>query len=547
MKKLAALTALLSGFSAYADNLEIVVENLANRRPAVNGIAPGSLIYVLPEVHVGSGISIHSYGDLTGLSLRIKPAGSLTERDITILPPASFIFFGLTAQLPVDLPLGDAELTFIDHDQASTPASVPIVSSSFGLFIKGGVSSEAPAIAQNIAVDGTPTLNQLTNAAHRGQVITLWGTGLGSPDGSTVEVDIGGKRAFPTYAGPFQGSPGTDQINVLIPDDTPTGCYVPVIVKAGTRSSNTASISIADRGAICDHPLNLSPDALATLDAGKSIPLSSITFESHVLQSPSDGTYSRQEFGLAQFVNADATSVAQVAGLTTTDEMLPSCRVIYDINLIDFVFGTSLDAGEKIIFTGPAGEELDLLPASFRGRYQSDQNPPDQLVRSSSPPPRYFEPGVWSVHVPGGSGVPLFDTQITLPQGIHWTNRDAWRTIDPRQDQMVAWDSVGMPGDAIVEVTLSTTYAIGPIVNGSGSASEVTAICRAATSAGQVTLPAEIIGQIAAVPRFVDLTRVIVTLVPRTPVLLSVPLVQGGVLAGAMGYRLSDFMPVHFR
>lgn len=110
----------------------------------------------------------------------------------------------------------------------------------------------------------------------------------------------------------------------------------------------------------------------------------------------------------------------------------------------------------------------------------------------------------------------------------------------------MTWDSVGVLGDALVEVTLSTLYSTGPIINGGGSASAVTALCKTAASTGRVTLPAEMVGQIGAVPSFPSATSVVVTLVPREPVLLSVPVVQGGVMAGTLGYRLSDFLAVQF-
>src|SRR5437016_5571848 len=103
MKKLVALTAVLCGAYAYGDSLEIAVTNLASHKPAINGIAPGSLIYIQPEFLTGRGIGFHFYNDLIGLSLRIRPAGTSSDREVTMLPPGPFQL-GLTAVLPIDLP-----------------------------------------------------------------------------------------------------------------------------------------------------------------------------------------------------------------------------------------------------------------------------------------------------------------------------------------------------------------------------------------------------------------------------------------------------------
>src|SRR5690606_13295011 len=97
---------------------------------------------------------------------------------------------------------------------------------------------------------GDQPLNATTASARPGQVVVLWGTGLGAVDGgddrppgetgavvdlqasSQVEVWVGGARATNIlYAGRSPGFAGLDQINFIVPPDAARGCYSPVWIK----------------------------------------------------------------------------------------------------------------------------------------------------------------------------------------------------------------------------------------------------------------------------------------------------------------------------
>src|SRR4029077_6537367 len=77
------------------------------------------------------------------------------------------------------------------------------------------------------------------------------------------------------FGGRVPKEPATDEIQFQIPNDgsVPDGCYVPIAIKVGARLSNFATIPKAAAGSAgaCDHPLNLQPQTLASLDAGGSI------------------------------------------------------------------------------------------------------------------------------------------------------------------------------------------------------------------------------------------------------------------------------------
>lgn len=98
------------------------------------------------------------------------------------------------------------------------------------------------------------------NAARRGQVVQIYANGLGAVNqtvGSgevapanppavvtdTPTVTIAGRTAAVQFAGLSPGSVALYQINVLVPEDTPTGVQ-PVVITVGGRQAKTVSLPI---------------------------------------------------------------------------------------------------------------------------------------------------------------------------------------------------------------------------------------------------------------------------------------------------------------
>ncbi len=180
--------------------------------------------------------------------------------------PATVISSGqATAVVPPAIPLGTTTLRLAVDDQGSAPVSVEILAAAPALF----VGQSGSALAQNLDASGKPTLNQLTHPALPGQTVTLWATGLGSYTTADVTVEVAGESIHPGFAGHAPGQPGLDQINLTLPGDVFTGCYVPVIVHAGSRESDSVTISTAAQDGACRHPLGLSASQLAVLDRGR--------------------------------------------------------------------------------------------------------------------------------------------------------------------------------------------------------------------------------------------------------------------------------------
>jgi len=187
----------------------------------------------------------------SGVSLSVSQAGL----NLSAIP----IFVSnnqINAILPSNTPTGTVSLRVSFGGRTSAPVSFEVIENAPGIFAisSGGFG---PGVVQNFNSPASQPVNSLDTSAERGQVITIWATGLGGvafPDNVApvsqnldipVSVTIGEKDAIRLYAGRSSCCSGVDQINVRIPDDAPLGCYVPLRIKAGNTVSNHVTIAIA--------------------------------------------------------------------------------------------------------------------------------------------------------------------------------------------------------------------------------------------------------------------------------------------------------------
>ncbi len=174
----------------------------------------------------------------------------------------------INAIMPSTVKGGLATLRLTYNNNKSNAATIQISDAAPGIFAisSGGYG---PGVIQNyISADNQP-VNSSVAPASPGQVVIIWGTGLGpvtfadniapsSGNVSTpVSVTIGGQSATIAYAGRSPCCAGVDQIVATVPSNAPTGCWVPVRVNAGGWVSNTATMAIAASGAsACSDPGN---------------------------------------------------------------------------------------------------------------------------------------------------------------------------------------------------------------------------------------------------------------------------------------------------
>jgi len=156
------------------------------------------------------------------------------------------------------------------------PSRPIIVRRNFGAFTAGS-SGAGPAIATNYISEASQPLNTIFQPARPGQMVTLWGTGLGPVTGDesaralpgdlylSLQVMVGGVTDTPLYQGRSGCCAGLDQIIFPVPAGV-EGCYVPVVVRAGTlvregqpppaegAVTATATISVSSSDGPCNDP-----------------------------------------------------------------------------------------------------------------------------------------------------------------------------------------------------------------------------------------------------------------------------------------------------
>ncbi len=233
--------------------------------PSASGVSISGIVSAAS--YAGAGVAPGEIVTLTGVS--IGPSALTT----LVLTPASTVSTTLaeTRVLFDDVPAplvyvsGAQSSAIVPYEMAGRPSArvvveyrgsrsaavtVPILAAKPALF-SANASGRGPGAIQNEDF----SLNTAGNAAPKGRIVILYGTGEGqtNPPGVTgslaltqfprpvlpVSVTIGGRTADVLYAGaaPSQIA-GLFQINVKVPEDLPAGAH-DVIVTVGTARSQS--------------------------------------------------------------------------------------------------------------------------------------------------------------------------------------------------------------------------------------------------------------------------------------------------------------------
>ena len=252
------------------------------------------------------------------------------------------------AILPSATPVGNATIAVTYNGQTSATAQVKVVKTAFGILTLNGAGSGPAA-----AFDTHSSYLGLSNAANPGEVVTLWGTGLGPATGNETTVGgtagdlgnnvpitvwVGGKQATVQYHGRSQ-YPGLDQINVYVPTGV-TGCYVSVVVQGGNIVSNFATIPVATSGRVCSDINGMASSDIQVLLAKGTFTQGSITIDKSTNQSPAitvgpvtvPGGTTTTDSVSAGFIQWTPRSTALLWGLATrsrwADAYWPHTRIL---------------------------------------------------------------------------------------------------------------------------------------------------------------------------------------------------------------------------
>src|ERR1017187_605404 len=145
--------------------------------PVNYGIAPGSIFVIFGSGMATPGVQAVLQDSTKGLPLKLNGASlTVTVAGNTVYP--AFYYATATqiaAALPSNTPLGNATMTVTYNGIASVPATFPVVRSALGI-----ASMSGDGTGPVMATDANYNFISPTNSAAAGQIITLWGTGLGA-------------------------------------------------------------------------------------------------------------------------------------------------------------------------------------------------------------------------------------------------------------------------------------------------------------------------------------------------------------------------------
>jgi uncharacterized protein (TIGR03437 family) len=190
------------------------------------GIAPGGAISIFGVGLSGTGVD------------------TTVDIDGTSVPVVAATPFQINTVLPLTVTPGEHTLT-LKSAYGTAQQSIAVLAVSPAIFLVGNPQSGA-------LVNQSGTLNSPGNPALRGQVLTIYATGLGavvkqgqvSSATTTVSVLINGLELPAAFAGLGPGTAGEYQVNVLIPATTPPGSHVILTLKQGGQISNPVTLAL---------------------------------------------------------------------------------------------------------------------------------------------------------------------------------------------------------------------------------------------------------------------------------------------------------------
>lgn len=230
------------------------------------GVAQGSMFVVFGRNMGPRGIyQANSWPlptDLLSTSLKVT-VGGVTVDAIMVYTSAT----QLAAILPSRTPVGDGTIVVYYSGVVGPTAPIRVVPAAFGIVTLNS-QGNGPAVIQMVR-GATRPVNTMLESAHPGELVSLWGSGLGAVSGdeaksplpgdldSAIEIYVGGQPAKVFYRGRSGCCAGVDEVYFYVPEGV-AGCYVPLVVKSGQGVSNTTTMSISESGSYCDDPAGFS-------------------------------------------------------------------------------------------------------------------------------------------------------------------------------------------------------------------------------------------------------------------------------------------------
>jgi uncharacterized protein (TIGR03437 family) len=464
------------------------VVNAASYYPygvSAGAIAQGSIFTIFGRsIGPATGLAASSFPlgtTLANVSVSVSQ-GSTVVNAIPVYVSANQV----NAIMPSNTPLGTVSVRVQVNGAKSNPMPARTVSYSPGIF--SVLSSGAgPAVAQDFVTQTQQPVNSLFAPATPGQTVTLWATGLGPVSADNVapaagslpvsiEVYVGGILAQKQYSGRSPCCAGTDQIVFQVPPNAPTGCWVPVYVRAGGLIvSNVVTMAITGDGARCTADTRSETSLIQGSRLGLLAPLRAAIRQS----SPNSPVDMISDFVVARFSQEAAGQFA----FNPLISLPPAGTCTAYAGAGDWFVSTAapnIQPGIKTLNTGPftvsgggksASFSLTFSPLSLG--YLGSAIPVVSTMDGTM-----LVPGSFTIASKAGTDVGPVSTGFTMAQPPVWTNRDQISTVDRTAGLTVNW--TGGTGQTIA--------VVGGSVDLPNNSSGIF-VCVAAPGANSITVP----------------------------------------------------------
>ena len=394
----------------------------------------------------------------------------------------------VAAVIPSSTPVGSGTMVVTYNGTNSAPLKINVVAHDFGIFAlnQGG---SGPGVLVNAI---TNVVNSSTASANPGDLVDIWGTGLGPVAGDeaggalpgnmlanlNLQVYVGTQLAQVMYAGRSGCCTGLDEIEIVVPAGV-TGCAVPVYVVDGGVASNFTTMSIAQSGSSCPQSGESDPSLLQIAQKSGGLRVGAVSLgRVHAYTATIDY---QGDNASTYFVKIPAAYLEQAVQLPAAN----TCEVTqFPVGTSSAISGgalTGLDTG-AVTLSGPIGP-YTLHPISS-GEAEIAFSP-----SSAAPSPGLINdgtvllPGSYTFTAAGGKDVGAFTASIALPAKLNWTNRPTVpASIDRTQPLTINWTN-GFAG-ALLQITGQSQVS-------QGVGAQFT--CWADAAAGTYTVPAAVL------------------------------------------------------
>jgi hypothetical protein len=458
------------------NNSSVIPNGLPN-----SGVAPSTLI-VIRGVNLATTGSQAVLQDTTkGLPTTLNGASASVSSGGKTYPLAFYYAIPTQAAvvLPAAVPTGPATLNY-SFGGSSATININVVPSAYGIDVYDGNL----AVVQD-SLSGS--LVDFTHSAKPGQIVTVWGSGLGSDpaDSDTtytssphtistpVQIWIGGVQANDVRYSGSSVYPGVHIILFTIPQGVHDACFNPLVIVTGSGNpvdSNVPVVPVMSNGGVCNDPYTgLNGNTVGALLTQTNVKSATLLVGQATMPATSGSGTQVTDAALATFQQVTNSSLVSGVGAVW------ACTINQEVISGGTSSSVGLNAG-TITVAGPSGPPVTLQSfPSVPGEYLA------QLSGGAIPP----SGAAFAFHGTGASGtnsVGAFDASVNFPNPlIGWANQSASATVTRSAGQTYAWTG-GAPGTFV-------------IMNGNSSSNSATGsyTCIAPVEAGTFTVPSYIL------------------------------------------------------